>query len=487
MEQYYLRQLRACQPISLQQLLDAKEARVLRQQRMMQQQGGTLISFTLNIAGGVKSFPLFSYAFALGKESILLQLQFAGAEVLQQEEVHQPTGDELCLLTDLEPLEVKRLMTQIEEDGALGRLFDIDVMTAESPKISRQQLGLPPRRCLLCEQQAAVCARSQAHDIRQLQSRTVQIICEQLMGRCADDIASTACRALLYEVHTAPKPGLVDRENSGAHSDMQETTFFDSSCALYPYFRQAALLGAQYGSNSDTFQKLRWKGKQAEQRMRQATGGVNTHKGAIFSMGIFCAAMAAASLKEGGYSRTRLAEGCAALCKGLCDDFVQLDRGLRPPRSYGEHLYCQYGIVGIRGEAERGFPSVMQLGLPALQAALKRGEGCNDAALYALLQLMTSVEDTNVLTRSDLQTLKWMQQQADSMLQKERLDHHLLQELDARMIERNISPGGCADLLALCLFVHFWEENLSKGILPYPQESGDLFGENAENKAFTIK
>ena len=155
MEQYYLRQLRACQPISLQQLLDAKEARVLRQQRMMQQQGGTLISFTLNIAGGVKSFPLFSYAFALGKESILLQLQFAGAEVLQQEEVHQPTGDELCLLTDLEPLEVKRLMTQIEEDGALGRLFDIDVMTAESPKISRQQLGLPPRRCLLCEQQAA--------------------------------------------------------------------------------------------------------------------------------------------------------------------------------------------------------------------------------------------------------------------------------------------------------------------------------------------
>ena len=265
MEQYYLRQLRACQPISLQQLLDAKEARVLRQQRMMQQEG-TLISFTLNIAGGVKSFPLFSYAFALGKESILLQLQFAGAEVLQQEEVHQPTGDELCLLTDLEPLEVKRLMTQIEEDGALGRLFDIDVMTAESPKISRQQLSLPPRRCLLCEQQAAVCARSQAHDIRQLQSRTVQIICEQLMGRYADDIASTACRALLYEVHTAPKPGLVDRENSGAHSDMQETTFFDSSCALYPYFRQAALLGAQYGSNSDTFQKLRWKGKQAEQR-----------------------------------------------------------------------------------------------------------------------------------------------------------------------------------------------------------------------------
>lgn len=102
-------------------------------------------------------------------------------------------------------------------------------------------------------------------------------------------------------------------------------------------------------------------------------------------------------------------------------------------------------------------------------------------------QLMTSVEDTNVLTRSDLQTLKWMQQQADSMLQKGRLEHHLLQELDARMIERNISPGGCADLLALCLFVHFWEENLSKGILPYPQESGDLFGENAENKAFTIK
>lgn len=188
MEQYYLRQLRACQPISLQQLLDAKEARVLRQQRMMQQEG-TLISFTLNIAGGVKSFPLFSYAFALGKESILLQLQFAGAEVLQQEEVHQPTGDELCLLTDLEPLEVKRLMTQIEEDGALGRLFDIDVMTAESPKISRQQLGLPPRlrRCVSSRRQFVQEARRMTSG--SCKAAPLQIICEQLMGRCADDIA----------------------------------------------------------------------------------------------------------------------------------------------------------------------------------------------------------------------------------------------------------------------------------------------------------
>ena len=104
MEQYYLRQLRACQPISLQQLLDAKEARVLRQQRMMQQQGVPSSALLQILQAVSKSFPLFSTP--LGKESILLQLQFAGAEVLQQEEVHQPTGDELCLLTDLEPLEV---------------------------------------------------------------------------------------------------------------------------------------------------------------------------------------------------------------------------------------------------------------------------------------------------------------------------------------------------------------------------------------------
>ncbi len=148
-------------------------------------------------------------------------------------------------------------------------------------------MGSPPRRCLLCEQQAAVCARSQAHDIRQLQSRTVQIICEQLMGRCADDIASTACRALLYEVHTAPSRDW-STGRTAAHSDMQETTFFDSSCALYPYFRQAALLGAQYGSNSDTFQKLRWKGKQAEQRMRRATGGVNTQRSHLLDGDFLC-------------------------------------------------------------------------------------------------------------------------------------------------------------------------------------------------------
>lgn len=125
--------LKQQEPISLSQILDAKEQRVCRQQEMMSRETGnspkTLISFTLNIAGAIKSFPLFTQAFVEGKRQILRELSYAGVEILEKREFCGKTGDECYWLVRESPKKIKELMVAIEEDSELGRLFDIDVMS----------------------------------------------------------------------------------------------------------------------------------------------------------------------------------------------------------------------------------------------------------------------------------------------------------------------------------------------------------------------
>ena len=425
----HLQEILNTPPLALDEILSARERRADTQRQLLEEGQGTLICLTLNIAGAVKSAPLFTKAFEEGKSRILTQLRFERAKIGKCIERHERTGDELYLLVDLDLVTAKRRMVEIEEGFALGRLLD----------------------CLVCGEMAAACARSRRHDIREILRRTVELIDGYFVGEYADRVAGHACRALLYEVHIAPKPGLVDRENSGAHRDMDEFTFFDSACALYPYFRECAKKGALYREEPDVlFALLRMDGKLAEQRMLRATGGVNTHKGAIFSMGIFCAVMG--SMMEEGFGESAFAARCKALCRDLLRDFEGLEQ--KENISYGERLYRDYGITGIRGEAAQGFPSVLQVGLPALREGSEAGKSLNDAALVALLRLIQAVQDTNILTRSDPQTLQWAQQQAGKALEQG-AGPEQMRELDRAFTARNLSPGGCADLLALSLFLFF--------------------------------
>ena len=232
----HLQEILNTPPLALDEILSARERRADTQRQLLEEGQGTLICLTLNIAGAVKSAPLFTKAFEEGKSRILTQLRFERAKIGKCIERHERTGDELYLLVDLDLVTAKRRMVEIEEGFALGRLLDIDVMAKGAPKISRQQLGLPPRRCLVCGEMAAACARSRRHDIREILRRTVELIDGYFVGEYADRVAGHACRALLYEVHIAPKPGLVDRENSGAHRDMDEFTFFDSALRALPLF-----------------------------------------------------------------------------------------------------------------------------------------------------------------------------------------------------------------------------------------------------------
>ena len=354
--------------------------------------------------------------------------------------------------------DIKTLATEIEESHPLGRLFDMDVIAVDGRKADRSELGLGPRPCLICGGPARECARSRTHTVAELQTETDRRLREGVCAADAKDAARLACQALLYEVGTTPKPGLVDRENSGSHRDMDIFTFFSSSSALWPYFETCARIGRETADNPapETFRRIRPAGRQAEADMLAATGGVNTHKGAIFSLGILCAAMGRLP-RSFWRSSDRLLKECAAMAHGLVEqDFGGLTE--ENACTVGQKLYLRHGITGIRGQVEAGFPAVSQAGLPTLKKGLSAGLSLNDAGCAALLALMTAATDTNLIARSSLETQKQTVSRIRGLLEGQPFpDGETLRRLDREFTEDHLSPGGSADLLAICYLLYFLE------------------------------
>jgi len=294
------------QTSSMQEILLAREQRMYMQRQFLKNNKVPLISFSMNIAGPVKNSPLIRQGFAIGRRRILACLAGENISCLQEAELSSPTGDVCFVSADTDSLYLKQLMIRLEDQDALGRLFDIDVIppfteddaSALLPRISREDLGLPPRRCLLCGKPSRNCTLRRVHPLDDIRRKTNSILRTAIAEEVCSSVAALAVRALLYEVNTTPKPGLVDRNNCGSHKDMNTFTFLNSAAALWPYFHQCAKTGyysTETGSApAEVFSSLRKHGRAAELTMYHATGGVNTHKGAVFSLGIICAAAARA-------------------------------------------------------------------------------------------------------------------------------------------------------------------------------------------------
>lgn len=443
--------------VTLLEMLEARERRAARQQVLLRDYGKTMICFTMNIAGPVKNSSLIRRGYALGKRLLRQQLEVAGIPIAYSEEIQEKTGNEAIFLLDADPLAVKAITVEIEDQPAVGRLFDMDVLCPNGRKVDRQELGLSGRKCLICGGMAQACARSRAHTVSELQKKTQEILCEALDTVDSADAARLATQALLYEVATTPKPGLVDRENSGSHRDMDFFTFQASAAALFPYFSQCVKIGRETVDAQETFRRLRLPGKLAEGEMRRATDGVNTHKGAIFSMGILCGALGRLEREQWGSPGAVLAE-CAAMTEGLVSkDYVNLTP--ETAKTAGQKLYLQYGITGVRGQAEAGFPAVLNVGLPKLEAALAAGKSINEAGCAALLAMLADTVDTNMIHRGGYERAKEAAEEIGALLEKEPFPtKETLERLDAEFIRDNLSPGGTADLLALVYMLHFLKE-----------------------------
>jgi len=254
-----------------------------------------------------------------------------------------------------------------------------------------------------------------------------------------ETIAKKAREAMEREVLLTPKPGLVDAANSGAHTDMSKDTFLRSAAALEPWLRSMAERGRASLKESPVqlLAALRPIGLQAEADMYAATGGVNTHKGALFSLGLLCAACGRLQSQNQPLTVENLCQMSAEMTAGITL------REMQATDTHGLAVHAAYGAKGVRGEAESGFASVRELAMPQLSRP--------NGKYLALLSLIAHVRDTNVLHRAGEEGLLWLQSRAKDLLTHFSIS--ALEQLDWECIEKNISPGGCADLLAIALFL----------------------------------
>lgn len=273
--------------------------------------------------------------------------------------------------------------------------------------------------------------------------------------KTAFHIGNMAYRAMLEEVYTSPKPGLVDLYSPGAHKDMNVASFERSAAALEPYFAAMALEGLKFpGTPRLLFDRIRRIGLSAEAAMYKATDGVNTHKGLIFHMGILSAAAGACIGTYGAMAPERLMEMEQAMVR---DTLIKEVKEMREFTSNGGKNLNQYGTAGARGEAISGYSSVRRIALPAMEKGLREGRDWNRIKLETLFMLMSRVEDSNILARHNPTVLMEVQNTAMDFLRaggaytnKSMLT---LKRLDEDFIKKNISAGGCADLLALAIFM----------------------------------
>jgi len=437
---------------TLTEILDAREARVAHQRQLLETHQKTLICFTMNIPGPVKLDRDISIGFFVGCRLLRNSL---GDKLLFAEELRKTTGCEGYFVVDIPAKEAKRMTVEIEDADSVGRLFDMDVLDIDGRKLSRESLGYPRRKCLLCEKDAAICAGRRAHPLVELKERTSFLLYLAARQYMAEYIAIKAYLALMQEVNTTPKPGLVDKNNCGAHSDMDMRHFFASANALRPFFCRFAEAGyiSRDSAPIETFAKIRSIGKEAEQAMFAATRGVNTHKGAIFSLGILCAA--AGRLSPEDWQPESILDEAAKMAAGVTEkDFAGVTA--ETAKTVGERLYVNYGITGIRGQAESGFSAVREKGLPVLREGLRSGLSLNDAGTVTLLHLLTVTQDTSLINRSDMDTLTSVQKQVASLLAEHPFPTtEQIEALDRQFLEKNLSPGGTADLLAVTYFLLF--------------------------------
>jgi len=268
----------------------------------------------------------------------------------------------------------------------------------------------------------------------------------------AEHIAQTAAAALLGELETWPKPGLVSYVDAGSHTDMDANTFVASAAALFPFYEQLATAGA----SDPTMDQLRAIGRRAEAAMFEATGGVNTHRGAIFALGLLCAA-AGAAWRESGIGIARWP--AHALVKTVRERWGQaIEQAPLLQHTHGAVALREHGAGGARMQAALGFPHAINVGLPALHRGRHLAPDDSQAPrVHAFFALMSSMADTNLLYRGGVIGLQFAQSAARGFLARGGVAQPAWQDqaasIHSEFVARRLSPGGCGDLLAITLFL----------------------------------
>lgn len=265
-------------------------------------------------------------------------------------------------------------------------------------------------------------------------------------------LAAAAVRALYLELALEPKPGLVSLRDNGSHRDMNAATFMRSLFSLRHYFAHAARAGAREAP----LRELEALGRQAEARMLAATQGINTHRGAVFCLGLLCAA-------AGRQLALREPATAAALQARLRSSWGQAlhERAARAraraPRSHGEQAARRHALRSAGDEAALAFPTLFGTTWPALQGALQKGWPPRSARVQALFETIAALDDTNLVHRGGMPGLLFARRAAAAFLaaggagRPGWIDH--ARSVHQAFVARNLSPGGSADLLGAACWI----------------------------------
>jgi triphosphoribosyl-dephospho-CoA synthase len=267
-------------------------------------------------------------------------------------------------------------------------------------------------------------------------------------------IADLAVAAIRAEADLTPKPGLVDQRGCGAHTDMDLAILHASAESLRTSFTECASAAKQSITGPELRARLGEIGRAGERAMLAATGGVNTHRGALWALGLLSAGAALGSGTAGAVE-------VAARLAAIPDRHTTATQA-----SHGARARLRYGVSGAAGEAQAGFPHVRLHALPALRAARRSGADEGTARLEALLSLMANLDDTCVLHRGGSAGLRALQAGARAVVDaggfRTPEGRRRFTALDDMCLTRRLSPGGSGDLLSATLFLDALEERPSQ-------------------------
>ena len=461
--------------LTYKEIRQANERASQYRQRLLRRWDGPLIGITLNIPGAFKRFPLATLCFKECRRITEITMRAAGVHLLYQDtKKFELNGEHAYFLAKGSPERIKEILCEIEDTHPLGRIFNLDVYKGGESigKLTRNDIGKTNRGCLLCDSQALDCVFGRRHGIEEVINKTLALMWEWIRKYLTEHVITSATRALCDELATTPKPGLVDRHNCGSHSDMDFFTYIDSIAELLPFFQECALIGfdcavtsIEKRSGSGIYNEadipellplVKRAGKLANIKMSLATGGVNTHRGIICSLGILCAAYGWLIRSKTVFSMDELFDLSGVIARPLMDDFK--DMSSDTAETNGEKLFAMCGMTGVRGEMSCGYRNVREYSLPMLRRMIERGHPMNDSGVAAFLALLSHVDDTTIVHRSNEATLREIQRAAAEFLKANPSMSEIKRwaaETDLQFIEQNISAGGCADLLAITFFVWY--------------------------------
>ena len=329
--------------------------------------------------------------------------------------------------------DLKFKLVETEENHPLGRLIDLDLYRASGPK-SRRDVGLPPRRCLICDRSAVFCVRKAAHNYRDL----ITAIENRIIAFLKVEVGMIIDWAITTEAKLDPKFGLVTEKSSGSHSDMAFDLLMKAKAAIIPPLTDIFEVGYRYDFKTalDGARKI---GLKAEAAMFRSTAGVNAYKGLIFVLGFTLLALGNCFKKLS----FELFEKVAAYGADLYGEFTD-------EATFGKYAYRKYRISGARGEVGAGLPNVVKV-LPLLT------DFSAPTLTMTLISLIESVDDTVLLKRAgSLRAYQYYRKLIGSI---KTYDLNKIRTLTDYCIKRNLSFGGAADLLIVAIFIKKTEEN----------------------------